>query len=148
MRVRSLLLAAALVVAAVPAAAQSPAPTQTVVLPAPESLKDTLYMTAFALDRGATYASLPLTLDATLIGLVRPTHFRVSRHSDFRDATWQAYPATGAPVWQDASQTAGGECPSGMLRMLAFYQVRGLKSNGRYITTQARSDDICFPIPG
>jgi len=137
--------------------AQTPVPTTSPSLPSPLVLADTVILSSFALANGATFASGPLTLNHVLIGGLTPSHYRVSRYPDFRDATWLAY-AGNAPTWTgNAEQT--GPCSSVQtLRFLAHFQVRARKTSASkttslttpatYVQSNVRSDTTCLVISG
>ena len=160
MRALRLLSAAALLAAAVrPGLAQTPIPTTTTIatptMTVPNltvaSLKDTIIISAFSINNGATsVGSEPLTMTHRLIGYLPPAGYRVSRYPDFRDATWQQYPSSGVITVAHLAPSSTTPCPGGGLPITAYFQVRGLvliaggEGGGRFVLSQVVSDDICW----
>lgn len=107
-------------------------------------LADSVVLNTFSLAGGREWITAgPFTLDHTLLGGLIPSHYRVSKYADFRDATWQPYPRS-VPVWSNATFT--GACGSGSAtgsKMVAYFQVRAQRSTLRYVLSEAKRDTVC-----
>ncbi|MEP6733252.1 MAG: hypothetical protein ABJE10_21595 [bacterium] len=110
---------------------------------------DTIVISSFDLYDGATaVAGQPVTLNHRLAGRLAPSHFRVSRFVDFRDATWQVY-VQPAPRW--SSPSFDGTCGNpAVARLVAYLQVRAPRATAQGSTTFVMSnvarDTACVMI--
>ena len=137
-----------LALAALVSSASGQAPSKVLSGAAP---KDTVVILTFDLYNGGDgVAGQAVTLNHTLAGKLPPSHFRVSRFADFRDATWQVYPVT-IPRWTSASFE--GSCRGvGVARLVAYFQVRAskdpLQNSPPFAMSNVARDTACVVIGG
>jgi hypothetical protein len=79
----------------------------------------------------------------------KPSHFRASKFADFRDASWVNYPTT-VPNFTGG---ATGACGSGLMKIVAHFQVRAPKVIGNegpstFVISNVARDTTCQSISG
>lgn len=114
--------------------------------------RDTVAIASFTALSGVGTTRLVLTLDHLLHGKLAASHYRVSRHADFRDATWIAYPTAGKISW-DANGQGSAPCAwDGPLRVPTHFrfpvhlQVRAPSPGASrgFIASNVAGDTLCL----
>jgi hypothetical protein len=73
-----------------------------------------------------------------------PTQYQVSQFSDFRNATWLAWPSTNRPIW---SGSADGACGQNVVKIVANFRVRAFRlSTQSFTMSNAVRDTLCLPF--
>jgi hypothetical protein len=152
MRSRLLIASIALATITHAAGAQSPQPKLPPQLPSP--FPDTVMVKSLSLANGALFASTgPISLNHILIGGKKPSHYRVSKFADFRDASWLTYPATVPNFSNGGSGACTSSNGAGSIRIVAHFQVRapkviGNEGNVTYLHSNIARDTTCMMISG